>query len=66
MNGRLLKFKLDTIPIDGNMDNFLNNIVMNRERHQSVVYVNVVGRSNDLSGVVAYNTMYPVIVCLPF
>ena len=37
MNGRLLKFKLDTIPIDGNMDNFLNNIVMNRERHQMYI-----------------------------
>ena len=34
MNGRIFKFKLETEPIFGNMDNFLDNIVKYRERKQ--------------------------------
>ena len=38
----------------------------NQKKHKSVVYVTVAGRSNALSGVVASNTLYPVIACPPF
>jgi hypothetical protein len=34
MKGRLFKFKLETEPINGNIDNFLNNIVSKRENKE--------------------------------
>jgi hypothetical protein len=34
MNGRIFKFRLETEPISGNIDNFLDNIVKCRKRNQ--------------------------------
>ena len=47
MKGRIFKFRLDDKIINNNMDNFLFNIVNNRQRNQ--IYLT--------SGRVAFNTL---------
>lgn len=41
-------------------------IVENNEKEVDLVYVTVAGRSNALSGVVAANSVHPVLACPPF
>ena len=41
-------------------------IVKNNNKKKDLVYVTIAGRSNGLSGVVAANSVHPVIACPPF
>ena len=41
-------------------------IVQKFNQEKSLVYVTIAGRSNGLSGVVAANSVHPVIACPPF
>ncbi len=41
-------------------------IVKNNNKEKDLVYVTIAGRSNGLSGVVAANSVHPVIACPPF
>ena len=41
-------------------------IVQNFNKEKDVVYITIAGRSNGLSGVVAANSIHPVIACPPF
>ena len=42
------------------------DIVQNLNKEKDIVYVTIAGRSNGLSGVVAANSIHPVIACPPF
>jgi len=42
------------------------DIVQNLNKEKDVVYITIAGRSNGLSGVVAANSIHPVIACPPF
>lgn len=41
-------------------------IVSNFNNEKDIVYITIAGRSNGLSGVVAANSVHPVIACPPF
>ncbi|HLD27440.1 MAG TPA: AIR carboxylase family protein [Patescibacteria group bacterium] len=41
-------------------------LVQNFNKEKALVYVTIAGRSNGLSGVVAANSLHPVIACPPF
>lgn len=41
-------------------------IVQSYNREKELVYITIAGRSNGLSGVVAANSVHPVIACPPF
>lgn len=41
-------------------------IMENNEKEVDLVYITVAGRSNALSGVVAANSVHPVLACPPF
>lgn len=41
-------------------------IVQSYNREKEVIYITIAGRSNGLSGVVAANSVHPVIACPPF
>src|SRR3989338_6537192 len=41
-------------------------IVKNNNKKKALVYVTIAGRSNGLSGVVAANSIHPVMACPPF
>jgi 5-(carboxyamino)imidazole ribonucleotide mutase len=41
-------------------------LVQNFNKEKALVYVTIAGRSNGLSGVVAANSIHPVIACPPF
>ncbi|MFA6305236.1 MAG: AIR carboxylase family protein [Candidatus Gracilibacteria bacterium] len=41
-------------------------IVSENNKEEDIVYITVAGRSNGLSGVVAANSVHPVIACPPF
>lgn len=41
-------------------------IVQDYNKEKEIVYITIAGRSNGLSGVVAANSVHPVIACPPF
>ena len=41
-------------------------IVDNFNKEKDIIYITIAGRSNGLSGVVAANSVHPVIACPPF
>jgi 5-(carboxyamino)imidazole ribonucleotide mutase len=41
-------------------------LVQNYNQEKDLVYITIAGRSNGLSGVVAANSVHPVIACPPF
>lgn len=41
-------------------------VAKNNETEKELIYITVAGRSNGLSGVVAANSIHPVIACPPF
>lgn len=41
-------------------------VAKNNEMEKELIYITVAGRSNGLSGVVAANSIHPVIACPPF
>ncbi len=43
-----------------------NIVSKNNESKEDIVYITVAGRSNGLSGVVAANSIHPVIACPPY
>jgi hypothetical protein len=53
MKGRIFKFNPKNEPINGNMDNFLNNIVMNRDNTQIIL----TDKYGGISRSVAYNSI---------